>query len=40
MPRPRDWQHSLIRDLATGLTGGLAASVVVWLAYLAVRWLT
>ena len=39
MPGPRDWQHSLGRDLITGVTGGLAASVVVWLAYLAVRWL-
>jgi hypothetical protein len=39
MPGPRDWQHSLARDLATGFTGGLAAAAVLWAAYHAITWL-
>lgn len=39
MPRPRDWSHSLARDLFAGFTGGLAAAAVLWLAYHAVTWL-
>jgi hypothetical protein len=39
MPRPRDWTHSLRRDLVTGFVGGAGAAAVMWLVYLAARWL-